>query len=96
MKYVIIDNFNGDLNIICKNDDSGEVFVANSIEEANLELEDTQNGQIIPLNVDIMYLVREMYEALRDNTSVVHIGDLISNVLGIKATFLPSGAIIEE
>ena len=47
MKYVIIDNFNGDLNIICKNDDSGEVFVANSIEEANLELEDTQNGQII-------------------------------------------------
>ena len=43
------------------------------------------------------YLIREMYNSHKDGTfNIAHIGDLICNVLGINAIFLPSGKIIEN
>lgn len=63
MKYIQIDNFNGDINIICKDDGSGEPQIFNTLKEAeNTVDENCQDGQVIPLGVDVIKLLRECEE----------------------------------
>lgn len=82
MKYIQIDNFNGNINIICKDDGSGEPLIFESLKEAETTLEENcQNGQIVPLGVDLIYLVKELNDSNKDGLSKGHIGDLIANVL---------------
>ena len=55
MQYIQIDNFNGSINIITKDDGSGEPLIFDSLIEAEDTLnENCQNGQIIPLEVNII------------------------------------------
>jgi hypothetical protein len=50
MEYILIDNFNGTLNIVCKDDDSGEPLVFDKLYKAEEQLEEVcQNGIIVPL-----------------------------------------------
>ena len=45
----------------------------------------------------LKYIIKEMYESHKNGTfNIVHIGDLVCEVLNINATFLPSGKIIEN
>ncbi len=82
MEYIQIDDFNGNLNIICKNDGSGDPLIFETLKEAQDTLEDNcQNGYIVPLSIDIIYLIKELVNAVDDKTKIVHIGDLIANVL---------------
>lgn len=61
MQYIQIDNFNGCINIITKDDDSGEPLVFNSLKEAQDTLEENcQNGQIIPLGIDVIDLIANL------------------------------------
>ena len=62
MQYIQLDNFNGNINIICKEDGSGEPLIFENLEEAqNTLAENCQNGQIIPLGVDIIELINNQY-----------------------------------
>jgi len=50
MNYILIDNFNDTINIVCKDDGSGEPLVLNSLKDAKEQLEEQcQNGIIVPL-----------------------------------------------
>lgn len=61
MEYIQLDNFNGNLNIICKDDGSGEPLIFNNLKEAEDTLEENcQNGVIIPLDTNIISLCRLM------------------------------------
>lgn len=58
-----LDNFNGDLSIICKDDGSGEHLIFDSLKEAENTLEENcQNGVVIPLDIDIIQLLRNCEE----------------------------------
>lgn len=57
MEYILLDNFNGNLNIVSKEDGSGEPLVFDTIEEAQEKLDEyCQDGQIIPLGVQLFTL----------------------------------------
>ena len=59
MNYILIDNFNDNINIICKDDGSGETLIFDSFEKANEELEEQcQNGIVVPLTDIISILKR--------------------------------------
>lgn len=58
MEYILIDNFNNTINIVCKDDGSGEPLVFDSLEEAQTDLDEyCQNGIIIPLNTNVIELL---------------------------------------
>jgi hypothetical protein len=60
MNYILVDNLNGNINIICKNDDSGEPLLLESIENAIDFLEENcQDGIIVPL-ADSFELLRRI------------------------------------
>lgn len=59
MKFILIDNFNGYINIIC--DDNGETLILDSYAEAKGLLNETcQNGIVVPL-FDLMGVIEEAY-----------------------------------
>lgn len=60
MQYIQLDNFNGNLSIVCKDDGSGEHLIFDSLKEAEDTLdENCQNGQVIPLDVNIIQLLKD-------------------------------------
>lgn len=51
MSYIQIDKFGGNINIVCKNDDSGEPLLFDTLQEAEDTLNDNcQDGIIVDLN----------------------------------------------
>lgn len=61
MEYILIDNFNDTLNIVCKDDGSGEPLIIRHLEEAKDCLaEHCQNGQIVPLGVDVIDIISKL------------------------------------
>ncbi len=69
MQYIQLDNFNGNINIICKDDGSGEPLIFDSLKEAQDTLEENcQDGQIIPLGIDLIQLFKHCEEFI-SNTS---------------------------
>lgn len=59
MNYIQIDNFNGSINIVCKDDGSGEPLIFNSLEEAVKSLEENcQDGIVVPLMHSLQLLLR--------------------------------------
>jgi hypothetical protein len=84
MEYIQIDNFNGNIFIITKDDGSGEPLIFDNLQEAQDTLEENcQNGIVVPLGVDCTYLIGEMYDAYETSGTLAHIGDLIANVLNL-------------
>lgn len=85
MNYVQIDNFNGNINLVTKNDGSGGVLIFDSLKEAEDSLEENcQDGVIIPLDVNLIYLIKEIYEAYVNGTTLIHVSDLIGGILNIE------------
>ena len=69
MEYIQLDNFNGNLSIVCKDDGSGELLVFNNLKEAEDTLEENcQNGNIIPLDTDIINLCKLMSDYMSTAT----------------------------
>lgn len=71
MKYIVIDNFNGDINILTN--EEGEVAQFDSAKQAQEYCNnEAQNGQVIPLNVNILSVlsnsddIEGIYEILGD------------------------------
>lgn len=63
MQYILLDNFNGNLNIACKDDGSGEPLIFDNLKEAQEQLEEIcQDGQIIPLDTDIIQVIKDCEE----------------------------------
>lgn len=63
MQYIQLDNFNGNLSIICKDDESGEHLIFDTLKEAEDTLEENcQDGIIIPLDTNIIQLLRNCEE----------------------------------
>lgn len=61
MQYIQIDNFNGNINIITKEDESGEVKIFDSLKEAEETLsENCQNGFVVPLGIDVMEVILDL------------------------------------
>lgn len=88
MNYIQVDNFNGNLSIVCKDNGSGEPLIFETLKEVQNTLEENcQNGQIIPLGIDLIYLISEMERACDDRRKLVHVGDLILNILDKDGQF---------
>lgn len=88
MAYIQIDDFNNTLNIVCTDDGSGKPLIFETLKEAQDTLEENcQGGQIIPLGIDMIYLIKELVNAVDDKTKIVHIGDLVANVLDEDSQF---------
>lgn len=63
MQYIQLDNFNGNLSIVCKDDGSGEPQIFDSLKEAEDTLEENcQDGVIIPLDTNIIQLLKNCEE----------------------------------
>ena len=61
MQYIQLDNFNGDLFIVCKDDGSGETLIFDTLKEAQDTLnENCQDGVVIPLGVNIINVISEL------------------------------------
>jgi hypothetical protein len=61
MQYIQLDNFNGNLNIICKDDGSGDILIFDTLKEAEDTLEENcQDSVIIPLDTNIINLCKLM------------------------------------
>jgi hypothetical protein len=59
MDYILIDDFNGSINIICKDDGSGEPLIFENFHDAETALdENCQNGIIVPMADSIGLLKR--------------------------------------
>lgn len=66
MSFILIDDFNGNINIICKNDGSGDPLILSNLKDAETLLDEyCQNGIIVPLNntVAIIKRVNEMLDS---------------------------------
>ena len=66
MEYIIINNFNGNINIVYKEDGSDEPWIFDTIIEAEYELKNYQNGQIIPLGVNLIAIMKEQNNTLQN------------------------------
>lgn len=63
MEYIQLDNFNGNLSIISKDDGSGEPLIFDNLKEAEVTLEENcQDGIVIPLDTNIIQLLRNCEE----------------------------------
>jgi hypothetical protein len=61
MQYIQIDNFNSSINIITKDDGSGEVLIFDSLKEAEDTLEENcQDGQVVPLGMNIIETIKDL------------------------------------
>lgn len=95
MNYIQLDNFNGSLNIICKDDGSGETLVFDTLKEAQDTLEENcQDGVIMPLGVNIIAVISELAnfrsdiltEEGEDNfDDTEYLNNLVDNILGLKS-----------
>lgn len=106
--YIVIEKHGGwEYATICCRESTGENAVFDTLEEAQDEVNNCLDGIIVGDNVagstnsnteesTYKYVIKEMYEAAKNNTSLVHIEDLICKILNIKATFLPNNKIIGE
>ncbi len=66
MEYLQIDNFNGSINIICKDDGSGEPLIFESFQEAESTLyENCQDGIIVPIIgvFDLLKRINSFFES---------------------------------
>lgn len=67
MQYIQLDNFNGNLSIVCKDDGSGEALIFDDLKEAESTLEENcQDGQVIPLGINIIGLIRNLEQINSD------------------------------
>ncbi len=58
MQFIQIDNFNGNLSFVTKDDGSGEVIIFDNLQDALETLaENCQNGMIVPIDFDIVSLM---------------------------------------
>lgn len=63
MQYILIDNFNGNINIVLKDDGSGETLIFDNLKDAEEACDEyCQNGQVIPLGVDIIKVFEDCEE----------------------------------
>ena len=61
MQYILLDNFNGEIS--AAHDDDSEIITFENLTDANEALPELcQNGQIVPLGVDIINLLFELNE----------------------------------
>ncbi len=59
MNYLQLDNFNGNINIICKDDGSGEPLIFENLQNAETTLkENCHDGIVVPLIDSISLLKR--------------------------------------
>ena len=59
MKYILIDLFNETINIVCKDDESGDYLILDTLAEAKIAKEEyCQNGIIVPLG-DFMTVLED-------------------------------------
>ncbi len=66
MEYIQIDNFNGSLNIICKDDGSGEPLIFENIKKAETTFEENcQDGIIVPLAdcIDLLKRINSLFDS---------------------------------
>jgi hypothetical protein len=93
MEYILLDNFNGTLNIISKDDGSGEPLIFTSLLEAADALdEQCQNGVIIPLDTNIIKLLGEcenfistiLDEEGKENFDIDYLTKQLDEVLDLK------------
>lgn len=66
MSYLQIDNFNGSINIICKDDGSGEPLIFESLKEAENSLqENCQAWIIVPLAdcIDLLKRINSLFDS---------------------------------
>jgi hypothetical protein len=64
MSFILIDDFNGNVNIICKDDGSGEPLILKNLKDAETILtEYCQNGIIVSLS-DTIAVVKRVKEML--------------------------------
>ncbi len=66
MEYIQIDNFNGNINIICKEDGSGEPLIFDNIKDAETTLEENcQDGIVVPLadNIKLLRRINDLFES---------------------------------
>lgn len=68
MNYLQIDDFNGSINIICKDDGSGEPLIFDSLQEAETTLkENCQDGIVVPLSnfIDLLKRINRLFDSGR-------------------------------
>ena len=87
MKYLLLDNFNGNVNIIL--DEIGDTLVFDNIESAQGALEEEcQNGTVIPLDVDVITLLNDcrnlLYNLETSPARIINIVNKLDNILGHK------------
>jgi hypothetical protein len=71
MSFILIDDFNGNLSIVCKDDDSGEPLIISNLEEAEMLLDEhCQDGMIVPLG-DSVNLLKKVKELLYSDRIIV-------------------------
>lgn len=64
MEFILIDNFNGNINIVSNDDGSGEPMTFSSYKEAEEQKDELcQNGIIVPLG-DTMGLIAEAFNCI--------------------------------
>lgn len=66
MNYIQIDNFYESINIVCKDDGSGEPLIFESLEEAENTLnENCQDGIIVPLIncIDLIKRINDLFNS---------------------------------
>ena len=65
MEYILLDNLNGDLNIITKDDESGEPLIFDDYEKAKAAMsEECQNGIVVPLTNGKLFTQKEVVKLL--------------------------------
>lgn len=89
MKYIQLDNFNENLNLVCEDDGSGDVKVFDSLQEAEDTLEENcQDGQVIPLDINIIQLFKDCEEfismAIDEGFEDKELTNQLDEVLGHK------------
>jgi len=66
MSFILIGDFNGNINIICKDDGSGEPIIFTNLHDAEILLEEyCQDGTIVPLGntISVIKRVKEIFDS---------------------------------
>lgn len=86
MQYVIIENFNGNINLVTN--EEGQTTVFDTLGTANEAAEDCQNGIVVPLAKELMQILTDCWRFIGTTARYELGGDCLDDDLEAQLTKL--------
>lgn len=87
MNYILIDRFNGEINLLLKEDGSGKPEEFNTLEAAEEALVNCHNGIIVPL-INIIPFLRDLKSYIHEMEETGALSKILTDNLKLRVDFI--------